>query len=93
MVHVPEILRHRADYSLAREGGGQEALADLLEAVAVATEQGASVARLRSALALASLPGDLRPPDWREVLNAARESLPGSYASTESDAADLLLRR
>lgn len=93
MVHVPEILWRRAEFSLAREGGAPTALADLTEAVALATEQGASVARLRAALGLAALPDEVRPPDWQEVLSAARRSLPGPYTSDETDAADLLLRR
>ena len=90
-IHLPEVLRIRGGYELARPGGDpDEALADLTEALRVATRQGARVARLRAALDLARLPADLRPDDWRTSLAAAREAVP-ALASPEAQAADLLL--
>jgi class 3 adenylate cyclase len=90
-IHLPEVLRIRGGYELARPGGDpQEALGDLAEALRVATGQGARVARLRAALDLARLPDDLRPADWRDSLVAARHAVP-ALTSAETEAADALL--
>ena len=70
-VHLPELLRQRAAYTLAGGGDTDEAVADLREAVRVATEQGARVARLRAAIELARLPESLRP---RRLAHHARGS-------------------
>ena len=93
MLHVPEILRHRASFSLRRGGDAAETVADLVAAVEVATEQGARVSRLRAALDLARLPDEHRPKDWTALLAAARTDLPEAFTSTETETADLLLDR
>jgi class 3 adenylate cyclase/tetratricopeptide (TPR) repeat protein len=91
-LHLPELLRLRGEYALARWGDAEEAAADLREAVQVADQQGAGVSRLRAALALARLPEASRPADWRAVLEAARAALPTSGAKLpEATAADELL--
>ena len=90
-VHLPELLRQRAAYTLAGGGDTDEAVADLTEAVHVATEQGARVARLRAALELARLPESLRPRGWHTMLEEARSDLPASFVSDETSVADDLL--
>ena len=81
----------RAAYTLAGGGDTDEAVADLREAVHVATEQGARVARLRAALELARLPESLRPKGWRIMLEEARSDMPASFVSDEIAVADDLL--
>jgi tetratricopeptide (TPR) repeat protein len=90
-VHLPELLRQRAAYTLAGRGDTDEAVADLREAVYVATEQGARVARLRAALDLARLPESLRPKGWRIMLEESRSDMPASFVSDETAVADDLL--
>jgi tetratricopeptide (TPR) repeat protein len=89
-LHLPDLLRRRAGYRLARGGPADEAARDLRDAVAVADEQGARVTQLRAAVALARLT-DSRPDDWREVLSAARGSVPPSLDTEDTAAADALL--
>jgi class 3 adenylate cyclase/tetratricopeptide (TPR) repeat protein len=91
-VHLPELLRQRAEYVLARGGPASEAVADLEEAILQAREQGARVAGLRAAVALARLPEDLRPGDWRHILSTARSVVPAVLVSDDTAAADDLLR-
>jgi hypothetical protein len=91
-VHLPDLLRERAAYTLAGgRGDTHEAVADLREAVHVATEQGARVARLRAAIELARLPESLRPRGWRIMLDEARSDMPASFVSDETAVADDLL--
>ena len=91
-LHLPELLRQRAEYTLARgDRPASEAVADLEEAILVASEQGAHVARLRAAVALARLPQDLRPADWRDILSTARSVVPAALVSDDTAAADDLL--
>jgi class 3 adenylate cyclase/tetratricopeptide (TPR) repeat protein len=90
-LHLPELLRQRAVYTLAAGDDTDEAVADLREAERVATEQGARVARLRAALEFAHLPESLRPKGWRITLEEARSDMPASFASDETAAADYLL--
>lgn len=90
-LHLPELLRQRALYTLAGGGDTDEAVADLKEAERVATEQGARVARLRAALDLARLPELTRPKSWRGLLQEARSDLPALFTSDETAAADDLL--
>jgi hypothetical protein len=85
------LLRQRAAYTLAGGRDTDEAVADLREAVYVATEQGARVARLRAALKLARLPESLRPKGWRIMLEEARSDMPASFVSDETAVADDLL--
>jgi class 3 adenylate cyclase/tetratricopeptide (TPR) repeat protein len=92
-VHLPELLRQRAAFIVARGVDLEDAAADLVAAVQVATEQGSRVSRLRAALQLARLPDDHRPPDWHTVLSEAREDLPQSFTSDDTSAADHLLAR
>ncbi|GGK75117.1 ATP-binding protein [Ornithinimicrobium pekingense] len=91
MLHVPEILRRRAAFALARGLGAAEAVPNLLAAVALATEQGAAVSRLRAAVDLAQLPPQDRPTGWRETLVGARAAVPATYSSPETEAADHVL--
>jgi hypothetical protein len=67
-------------------------VADLTEAVRIATAQGARVSRLRAALDLARLPAPSRPAQWRTLLAEARADLPPSFRGAEAAAADDLLR-
>jgi hypothetical protein len=92
-IHLPEVLRHRASFVVARGLDLEDAVADLVAAVQVATEQGSRVSRLRAALELARLPEANRPADWRTVLSQARQDLPASFSAAESAAADELLAR
>jgi tetratricopeptide (TPR) repeat protein len=85
---LPELLRQRAAWALTRRADAAAAVADLTEAVRVATGQGARLPRLRAALDLARLRQD-RPPGWRDLLADARADMPS--ATTETDAADELL--
>jgi tetratricopeptide (TPR) repeat protein len=90
-LHRPELLRLRAVYSLAQGDDGAEAAADLAEAIRVASEQGARVARLRAALELARLPDDARPADWRSLLEEARRGISSPMTTAETADADHLL--
>jgi class 3 adenylate cyclase/tetratricopeptide (TPR) repeat protein len=90
-VHLPELLRLRAVYSLARGGDDEEAVADLTEAMRVASEQGARVARLRAGIELARLPEAVRPNDWRILLIQARGDIASSLPTGETADADDLL--
>jgi class 3 adenylate cyclase/tetratricopeptide (TPR) repeat protein len=90
-IHLPELLRQRAVYSLADGRDAQEAVADLIEAVRVATEQKARIVRLRAAVELARAPLDSRPDDWRTILLDARRELPPTLATNDTTAADDLL--
>ncbi|SHN57385.1 AAA ATPase domain-containing protein [Geodermatophilus obscurus] len=91
-LHLPELLRQRAQFTLARGGDAGRAVADLTEAVRIAAGQGARVSRLRAALDLARLPTPSRPAHWRILLAEARADLPPSTATTDTAAADDLLR-
>jgi class 3 adenylate cyclase/tetratricopeptide (TPR) repeat protein len=90
-LHLPELLRQRAVYTLAGGGDTDEAVADLTEAMRLATEQGARVARLRAALELARLPESFRPKGWRFMLEEARSDMPASFVGDETAVADDLL--
>ncbi|WP_353507703.1 adenylate/guanylate cyclase domain-containing protein [Intrasporangium sp.] len=90
-LHLPELLRQRAGFALSRGAHADDVVADLQGAVDVAVEQEATVSYLRAALELARLPEDRRPIDWRITLDQARQSLPPSFRSAESAAADALL--
>lgn len=90
-VHLPELLRLRAVYSLGRGSDEKEAAADISEAMRVASEQGAWVARLRAAIELARLPEAIRPHDWHSLLLEARGEVPSSLPTGETAQADDLL--
>ena len=91
-MHLPELLRQRAALRLARGGDAARAVADLTEAVRIATGQGARLSRLRAALDLARLPAPSRPQHWRSLLAGAREDMPATTTTPETAAADDLLR-
>ncbi|SDX29206.1 Adenylate and Guanylate cyclase catalytic domain-containing protein [Geodermatophilus africanus] len=91
-LHLPELLRQRAALTLARGGDAARAVADLTEALRIATAQGARVSRLRAALDLARLPAPSRPAHWRRLLEEARADMPPSFRGDEAAAADDLLR-
>ena len=67
-------------------------MADLTEAVRIATARGARVSRLRAALDLARLPAPSRPAHWRILLAEARADMPPWTSTAETAAADDLLR-
>ncbi len=90
-IHLPELLRQRAQYTLAAGGVIDHAAADLAEAVRMATDQDARVARLRAALDLASLPHAGRPAEWRHTLAAARAAVVPALVTPDTVAADELL--
>jgi class 3 adenylate cyclase/tetratricopeptide (TPR) repeat protein len=92
-LHLPELLCQRARYRVRRGGDVDEAVADLGEAVRVATEQGARVSRLRAAVELARIAPVSRPDDWRTTLSEAREDMPSSLRTEDTTAADELLGR
>src|SRR3712207_4761637 len=89
-LHLPELLRQRAQFTLAREGDAARAVADLTEALRIATGQGARLSRLRAALDLARLPAPSRPRHWRILLAEARADMPASTVTAETAGADLL---
>ncbi len=89
-LHLPDLLRRRAGYTVARGGPDADAAADLDAAIEVATEQGAHVTRLRAAVALAQLTHS-RPDHWREALTAARAGVPQSLHTEDTATADALL--
>lgn len=90
-LHLPELLRQRAGYTLAQGRDAQDAVADLMEAEAVAAEQGALVSRLRAAVDIADLPPSSRPGGWKGMLSEARRAVPASLSSRDTTAADELL--
>jgi class 3 adenylate cyclase/tetratricopeptide (TPR) repeat protein len=90
-LHLPELLRQRARAALTRGGDTEQAVADLTEAVRIATRQGARVSRLRAAVDLARLPAARRPEGWRPTLAEARADMPPSVGIPEVEAADGLL--
>lgn len=90
-VHLPELLRQRASTTLARGTDLEDAVADLAEAVRVAIDQDARVARLRAAVELARVPAAYRPDDWRTTLSDARRALSSTLHTVDTAAADELL--
>lgn len=68
-----------------------DVVADLRAAVDVARTQGSWVLALRAANELARLPEGGRPSDWRELLRATADLLPGSSTSPELAGARELL--
>jgi hypothetical protein len=90
-VHLPELLRQRAAYTVAAGNDPADAAADLVEAVRCASEQGANVARLRAAVDLARLQAGARPSTWRSLLSQARDSMPAGVVNETTAAADALL--
>ena len=66
-------------------------MADLTEAVRIATGQGARVSRLRAAVGPRPAAGGLRPEGWRALLAEARADMPPSLATADTAAADALL--
>jgi tetratricopeptide (TPR) repeat protein len=92
-LHLPELLRQRAALGLTRGGDADAAVADLTEALRIATGQGARLSRLRAAVDLARLPAAIRPGNWRILLAEARADMPASTVTAETVSADLLLDR
>jgi tetratricopeptide (TPR) repeat protein len=90
-LHLPELLRQRARTTLTRTRDADRVLADLTEAVHIATRQGARVSRLRAAVDIAHLPADHRPEDWWTLLAEARADLPPSARIPELTEVDGLL--
>jgi hypothetical protein len=92
-VHLPELLRQRAAFRLARGGDAGPAVADLTDAVRIATQQSARTSRLRAAVDVAQLAPAARPDSWRTTLAEARDDMPPATTTSETDAADRLLAR
>jgi class 3 adenylate cyclase/tetratricopeptide (TPR) repeat protein len=91
-LHLPELLRQRAETLLAFGADPGDVVSDLVEAARVAGEQSALVARLRALVGIARLPAPARPSGWRDALARARADLPeGSPATNDTAAADALL--
>jgi tetratricopeptide (TPR) repeat protein len=90
-LHLASLLRRRAEFGLEFGERGEDIVEDLTEALRCATEQGAHVERLRVALALARLPEDIRPGQWRERLEAARALIPSTSSILEVHEADAIL--
>lgn len=90
-LHLPELLRQRAVYAVAAGRPLTPAAEDILEAVEVARQQGAHVARLRAAVALGHLPAQARPKSWRTALREARDGIPASLVTGDVNDADELL--
>jgi hypothetical protein len=90
---LPELLRQRARFTLVRTGDAAQVIADLTEAVRLATERGARVSRLRAAVDLARLPAHSRPKGWRSLLAEARDDMPRSTTTVDTVAAGELLDR
>jgi len=90
---LPELLRQRARFTLARTGDTDQVVPDLMEAVRLATERGARVSRLRAAVDLARLPARSRPEGWPSVLAEARDDMPRSATTVDTAAAGELLDR
>jgi hypothetical protein len=90
---LPELLRQRARFALARGEHADQVVPDLLEAVRLATERGARVSRLRAAVDLGRLPAHSRPEAWRSLLAEARDDMPGSTTTVDTAAAEELLDR
>jgi tetratricopeptide (TPR) repeat protein len=90
-VHLPELLRQRAAITLARGRSAADAREDLDAALEVAGRQQARVPALRAAVAVAGLPTDVRPGQWRRILAEARAAVPAAPATAETAAADALL--
>jgi class 3 adenylate cyclase/tetratricopeptide (TPR) repeat protein len=90
-VHLPELLRQRAGFTLARGRDADQAVADLTEAVRIATRQGARVSRLRATVDLARLPPGWRPEHWQTLLAEARADMPPTVVTPDTAAADDLL--
>ncbi|MGH9298088.1 MAG: hypothetical protein ACRDZP_08960, partial [Acidimicrobiales bacterium] len=91
-VHQPDLLRLRGEITLAAwPDRADEVTADLRAAVTVGLSQNSIVLALRGAVAIARLPEQSRPADWRETLRSVLESFPvGSASSVLSDARGLL---
>lgn len=90
-VHLAELLRQRAAYTLDRGADVEDAVADLTEALRVTIEQDARVARLRAAVDLARVPVAYRPTGWRSTLSDARGALSPTLRTADTAAADELL--
>ena len=75
-LHLPELLRSRAHYR------GQLAIAeaspadDLLEALQIADSQDSTLVAFRIAKDIAALRPDIRPGNWRHLIEAAQARLP-----------------
>ena len=88
---LPELLRQRARFALARGAHADQVVPDLMEAVRLATARGARMSRLRAAVDLARLPAAIRPEGWRTLLAQARDDMPGSTTTVDTAAAGELL--
>ena len=82
-LHLPELLRQRAETRLAHGAEPGDGVADLTEAARVAGEQGALVARLRAAGARPTCPRRHRPPAGAPVLAGRGRNCPPSPATDD----------
>ena len=92
LVHRPDLLRRRAEITLAAHPERMdEVVRDLVAAVDTGLAQGSLVLALRAADDLARLPDDARPPDWRDRIRAVLDRFPAGSTSPELAEARLLL--
>ena len=83
-VHQPDLLRLRAEITAATHPERMDDVAaDLTAAVEVGLKQGSLVLALRAANGVARLPGEVRRPDWRDVVLSVVDRYPPSSTSAE----------
>jgi len=91
-VHLPDLLRVRAEAIAAASPKRLEHVVDdLLASVEIGTAQGSIVLALRAANALAQLPVDARPGNWRDVVRATLDRLSDDSTSPERATAIAML--
>ncbi len=91
LLHIPELLQLRGLFTQKLGGREPDSVADLSEAVRKAERQESLLIALRAALAVARLPDDFRPSDWRDTLGRQVEALSGCTGLPELDEAASLL--
>jgi class 3 adenylate cyclase len=84
LVHRPDLLRRRAEITLAAHPDRMdEVVRDLVAAVDTGLAEGSLVLALRAADDLARLPDDARPPDWTDRIRTLTGRFPADSTSPE----------
>ena len=92
LVHQPDLLRLRAEITLAAHPDRtDEVIADLVAALEVGLAQGSVVLALRAAIDLARLSPGHRPSDWSDRLTSVLDRFPPGSSSPEVAEARALL--
>ncbi len=91
-LHLPELLRQRAEYTLARGAARRRRRWRIWRRRSWSPASRAPLSRgcgppSRSP----ACPQDLRPGDWRDILSTARSVVPAALVSDDTAAADDLL--